>query len=694
MKEFMLGAMYWLNPNHGRAEIEEDMRRIRDNNFNIIRSFIWWEKVQPKPGAWEFGKQDLLYEAADKYGLRIMETFGLYLPLHLQKELLAKGIDDRNKRYPCFDRPEVAGPMEEFIRRVVARYKDAPALEIWNLWNEPTKEPCRCPSTLIKFAAWLKAKYPAAEALKRAWLGECQVFSTACPDSLEELTPEWLADAFEFGSRGRITPMEYDWHEFACDNTDENCRHLRDIVRSLDPAHETHVNPASPISNGIWNGINEWKLGRTVDSLSVSVHPSHHFFDFESPEHFPQMYLYCIDEVRSWAQGRDAWVGELQAGTTFFHPNCYTPTVREISHTLYHSLGRGLRGVLFWEWQAWRSSMKEVAEFSLRRAQDGAPTERSEAAKAFGADVAANSAVLAQAVRPAADTAIFASMETRNFKLLQQRATPYIGYLAHENNSAAYGCYKALNRANLAVDFVTELEILEDVLDRYRVLYLPLVEIVSAPVAAKLRAFVERGGALWADGRCGFLDEHVFLRDTIPGHGLDEVFGCEEADFIGVPEKELRIGEMRGFRHIQYLEPTTGEAVASANGRATAVRNRFGKGETLLAGSLVTLGIQKLGEDEATMAAIAGFALEHGAKPMLDLAPAGAVECSVLRGPEADVFILGNRQKEAISAEVRFEEEYCSFTLKNETLPGGKKLTLALAAGETQMAIGIKKPNH
>ena len=132
MKEFMLGTMYWLNPNHGRAEIEEDMRRIRDNNFNIIRSFIWWEKVQPKPGAWEFGKQDLLYEAADKYGLRIMETFGLYLPLHLQKELLAKGIDDRNKRYPCFDRPEVAGPMEEFIRR------SSPATRTLRPWKSGT----------------------------------------------------------------------------------------------------------------------------------------------------------------------------------------------------------------------------------------------------------------------------------------------------------------------------------------------------------------------------------------------------------------------------------------------------------------------------------------------------------------------------------------------------------------------------
>ena len=30
-KPFMLGAMYWLNPNYGAREIEEDMRRIRED---------------------------------------------------------------------------------------------------------------------------------------------------------------------------------------------------------------------------------------------------------------------------------------------------------------------------------------------------------------------------------------------------------------------------------------------------------------------------------------------------------------------------------------------------------------------------------------------------------------------------------------------------------------------------------------
>ena len=172
MKEFMLGAMYWLNPNYGAKEIEEDMRRIRDNRFKIIRSFIWWEKVEPRRGMREYRQHDLLFEAADKYGLKVMETFGIYLPLWLQKDLLAKGIDDRSRRYPCFDRPEVTEPMEKFLRDTVERYKNAPALAIWNLWNEPTNPPCRCPATLKKFCLWLKRKYPTVEELKAAWLGE------------------------------------------------------------------------------------------------------------------------------------------------------------------------------------------------------------------------------------------------------------------------------------------------------------------------------------------------------------------------------------------------------------------------------------------------------------------------------------------------------------------------------------------
>lgn len=676
MKEFKLGTMYWLNPNYGAKEIEEDLRRIRGNNFNIIRSFVWWENVEPRKGVWDFRQHDMLFEAAAKFDIGIMETFGLYLPLWLLKELLEKGIDDRDRRYPCFDRPEVAEPMENFIRKTVERYKDASSLAVWNLWNEPTNSPCKCPATLEKFAVWLKHKYPTIEDLHRAWLGEFQVFSTVCPDSLDELTPAWLADAFEFGSRGRATPMESDWYAFTFDNSDEQMTRLRDIVRSVDPAHETHANPATPIGNSLHCGLNEWSLARVLDSISISVHPSHHFFCADEIEHFPGMFLYCMDEVRSWGQGKDAWIGELQAGTAFYHSNSYTPSPEELSLTLWHSLGRGLRGVLFWEWQAWRSSMMEVGEFSLRRARDGAPTERSEAAKAFGAAIGKRDWSGLSPVK--AETAIFASMSARNLKFQQFRGKPFISGICEEHNHAVYGCHKALERMHIPVDFVTEIEILEDVLNRYKVLYVPQVEMIGPEIALKLRDFVEKGGALWADGRCGWLDEHVYLRYTVPGNGLDELFGCREADFVALRGEE-RIGNMRAFRHIQYLEPENGEVIAGLRGRSVSVRGRRGKGVAELHGSSVSLGIVRLGEDPATMDAVAAFALEHGAVPRLRTVQPGIIFSSLLIGKEEDVYILSNRRAEPVEIELHLNRGYRAFRSETEKLPGGTTVTVPLS---------------
>ncbi len=687
MKEFMLGAMYWLNPNFGAKEIEEDMRRIRDNRFNIIRSFIWWEKVEPRRGMREYRQHDILFEAADKYGLKVMETFGIYLPLWLQKALLAKGIDDRSRRYPCFDRPEVTEPMEKFLRDTVERYKNAPALAIWNLWNEPTNPPCRCPATLKKFCLWLKRKYPTVEELKAAWLGEFQVFTTACVDSLDELTPEWLAEAFEVGSRGRISPMESDWYSFSQDNTTEQMKWLRDLVKSIDPVHETHANPDKVFHNTLDAGLDEWKAARVLDSISVSIHPSHHFFAHDIQENFTSAYLCCIDEVRSWAQGHDAWIGELQAGTTHYHPHCYTPSPEDITRTLYHALGRGLRGVLFWEWQAWRSSMMEVGEFSLRRAQDGAPTERSEAAKRFALDVERHREVLAEVEHPAAEVAIFLSMAELSFKFQQSRNKPYIPGLCDEYNDAIYGCYKSLNRANIAVDFVTELTL--DTLKRYKVLFVPQVEIISQETARLLRQFVADGGALWADGRCGWLDDHVYLRNTIPGNGLDELFGCCEEDFVAIPEP-VRLKKARAFRHLQYLHPTTGEELARNNRHVTAVRNKFGKGETELWGSYITLGLQREGEDADTMEQISDFALRHAVRQDVETTPSRALESSRLVGKKVDLFILSSRRKNSCTVEMKFPDSYREFETAGTSLPGGSRLTLGFEALETKIVIGRK----
>ena len=126
---------------------------------------------------------------------------------------------------------------------------------------------------------------------------------------------------------------------------------------------------------------------------------------------------------------------------------------------------------------------------------------------------------------------------------------------------------------------------------------------------------------------------------------------------MALRQPDFRVGAMLGFRHLQYLEPTTGTALAGTSPRATIVHKRIGIGETLVFGSQVTLGIQRRNEiDPATVAEVASFALKSGIQPMLQATPAGAVDCSRLTGPESDIYILSTLRPTPVSDEIKFTE--------------------------------------
>ena len=691
---FQLGAMYWQNPNFGREEVEEDMRRIRDNNFNIIRAFIWWEDIERIKGQFNFKMHDIMFEAADKYGIRVMETLGLYLPIWLKKELAAKGIDDSHRRYACFDRPEIMGPMQNYIEQVVKRYKKAPALAIWNLWNEAGKEPCKCEHTLVKFAAWLKDRYKNTEELRNAWLGEHQVFTTCCPDDISELNVAWIQDAFRFATRGRATPMECDFYEFSTFNLYDNLKWVSNIVRNIDPAHERHSNPCSPLRNGIYNGRDEWKMAKTLDSIGVSIHPSHFFFEVDKVDNFPTAYTYAAEKGRSWADGKPSWVGELQAGTTVHHNHKYTATPEDIYHYLWQAFGRGINGVLFWEWQSWRSSMMEAGDFSLRRSHDGGPTGRSDAAAEVGAILKQNESFLKNAQRPPSQVAVVVSMSAGVFKFLQVNSKPHIRNLDNDHCYASYGCYKALDRANIAVDFITESQIIEGKLSDYKAVFLPHIEIMGKEVAAKLADYVHNGGWLWADGRCAYLDEHVYVRQESPGHHLSEVFGCVEADFIALRDGaiiNMNDGKkLNPYLFLQYLEPVNGTPLAESNGHTVIVRNKYGKGTAELNGTYLTRGLQVC-EDTGNMDYLVDFAKAAGVTSRLDLIPEFGFEACMLNSSEGDLIVVTNRsgaeQELSIKAPGNYASVSCPQNKDSQTFYDKKYIKRVFKEFETAVFI-------
>ncbi len=615
--EFTLGSMYWVNPKYSLDDFREDMRRVRENRLTLLRTFILWEYVEPEKNRFEFSMYDRFFQAAEEYGIGLMPTLLFYLPFHRVAEQAENGQSDGNRRVPCLDRPEIREGLELFISKTVCRYKDSPALRIWNLWNEPTDTLCPCPYSLDHFAAWLKRKYPAFEALKEAWAGEYYIFNSILPRSMDELDGRWLGQVLELATRGRNTAMRLDWIEFQTDHSAEHLAYLAGLVRQHDPVHETHSNPAVTTGNPLTCGISPWKLAKEQDSTGGSIHPHNMLQRLEKdPARYPGPMLSVIDLIRSWAAGRNAWIGEYQAGSTFVKEHAYTPRGTDISATLYHALARGLRGAVFWEWQSWRQSVFETGEFSLRNPSDGGPTERSEAVRSFGEFLDRYKEYLKVLQAPRPKAAILHSMDQFAMDLLLETTNGLPGF-RQSHFKAAYACHQALAKAGIPCDFITEAQLSEKILERYDVLFLPHVRIIAPATAAAIEDFVRNGGAVWADGRCGFLDKHLFLRCTVPVNGLDRVFGCRETDEVAPFENDRLIlkdgSQVKPYREIQRLNPDeTAEILAECNGYPAAVRNRCGKGTAELWGTYLS------GDPEFDISGlVTEFAMKHGAKPLI-----------------------------------------------------------------------------
>ncbi len=67
-----IGTRYY-RPPHPRREVwSEDMERIRSSGLKLVRAWLYWSKVNPKPGLWTFSEYDEFVELARRHGLHVL----------------------------------------------------------------------------------------------------------------------------------------------------------------------------------------------------------------------------------------------------------------------------------------------------------------------------------------------------------------------------------------------------------------------------------------------------------------------------------------------------------------------------------------------------------------------------------------------------------------------------------------------
>ena len=566
LSKVRIGAEFFLNRTETRDSVFLHFRRMADTGLTIARIFTLWDQIEHEQGKWDFTRYDWIYDAAAQNGILIANT------------LCSEDPPGWMRTAPFYhawrdlSNPALRPYSEIYLEKVVSRYKNHAGHGVWLLQNEPGIKDTNEPYAVAGYARWLEKKYGTVERLNAAWYKQLGRFEDAgLPE--EPRTAGW-ADY----------PSNLDWRRFRCDHLADQLRWIHAQVDRHHPGALTHCNPPGLTSNMPAGGRDMWKLKPTVHFLGASMHASWHFGMFPRSD-FGVAYSYCCDLIRSVSAPAPWWVTELQAGPTVFTGSRpLNPTGAEITRWLWDGFGNGVRGVVFWLWHP-RTEGNEAGEWALADA-NGEDTDRTRATRAVAKALKQHEDFFGAAAPVRAASAILYDRDAMLLYAVDGWRRP-----TDEITHSLMGCYKALHRKHVPVDFVDVSELEAGKANEYRVLYLPYCYALSAKSAAAIRAFVQQGGTVWADGLVGWKDEEGATTQLPPGP-LSDVFGFTlediqaEWDPFPLVSAEDRAGEL--WRCLIPMG-TAGALLKGADGRPVAVRHAFGKGQAIYYGTALTL---------------------------------------------------------------------------------------------------------
>jgi len=643
--QFLFGTScspYALGEDLPMEEWERDLLQMKAMDFNTVRIFVTWSRIESQKDRYDFSKVDNFFDLAQKHGMRVIINFGgmfgnacgFSRPWYL-----------RNLQDYCNDNPTVAERAELFMRKVIERYRSRENLVGWMIWNEPNNTAhCKCPHTMRYFRQWLQEKYGNISALNTAWAGGEPV----CFENFDEIDK-----VAGHGMAGKL-----DMERFQQWNLQRRMLRIHQLVQELDPAQRFtttnivhHLAATEGLENSMTSGLNLEQMGEAVSMMGVSCYIAEHRYDLQPA----WKVAYKLSRHRCVSSDQHRRMLLLETGTG---PNIRQMSISGRNALMWQNIAHNVKGLLMWNYRS-RLDAEQVALHHMM-AFDGTLTER-------GADIAALSKVLQKnaallnSVYPAPEAAVLTLEDTMLLQGLNYGIGSIHSPLDYERvQQSRFGAYKLLWDMKINADCLTENRL--NTLNRYKVLLLPAQEQMTEELAAALEAYVDQGGTVIAESPVGFRNREGRLIYRAPGHGMDAVFGCwlndrqngTVAPLITMPDGS----EVPVCDFFSVLNPTTAEVLcrySGSNGAAVTI-NSYGKGSVICAGTEIFRQYATQPQ-EAMTAMMQQWIRESGILP--DLALEGEtehVEAVRMAGEDQVLYLLINHSDEPANVRVQLRE--------------------------------------
>ncbi|MDE2989821.1 MAG: beta-galactosidase [Chloroflexota bacterium] len=576
---FPVGVEYYRAPVPKPELWDEDFARIRAGGMRVIRTFNYWNHLEPRPGLYETDDIDLLFDLAHKHDLRVwldlpLATHGA-CPEWLTREhpdmrvVSYRGhvsLTGASPAYPqgsqihCYDHPAWREYGENLLRYMIGRYKDHPALLVWGLWDgialsaawSKTSDglPCYCPSTLARYDAWLRERFTLDELNARVHRRYRRWEDVQPPRSNQNVVEMLLYKQFHY------------------ENLAGHLQWVMDVANDVDPVHEKR-------SHGAWYPRPQDTVCAPVaDSWGMSM-SSNNLLTSEDPYKLSER-AFGYDWSRSIGKNNRWWNEEIYSGMSRGGVTWRKQSApEEPTMLLWMCLASGGAGAMYWQYRPEYFSF-ESPGYNLI-ALDGEPTARWRATSEALCQMAGMEEHLPLRC-DTADVAVVYHGESQELFSYNDEDDRYLDDVR--------GVHRTLWANGIPVDIVSP------GMDwsPYRLIYLTNAAMMTDELRRRIEQTLSDNPdvQLVADGSFGLYSADG-QSSYGPPEGFSERFGVRVADFNAITEGDIDAGRnvlQAGDGTIPIstpcgyavLEPKNGAtAIASLDGETVAVRSPDGR---------------------------------------------------------------------------------------------------------------------